>query len=131
MRRARKAKADGASRLPPYHPDYQAGAADEDAALSAGSASDDYYAEPASVALTAGRLRRGSEGYEVRPINREEMLTRYIQEQVGEVGRYNVYVPEPDVDSESYGSGEDEEAPLASRVKNWRAATEETRATDL
>lgn len=141
MRRARKARAKAGgpvSSLPPYHPDYQAEEAD-DAATSSNSAesSDDYYEEPGPVIrIPAGRVRRGSEGYEVRPINREEMLTRYIAEQVGEEGRYNVYVPEPDVDSESddldgaEDEGDDEDMPLANKVQNWRAGTE-VGSTDL
>ncbi|KAF7968127.1 hypothetical protein HWV62_20122 [Athelia sp. TMB] len=134
MRRARKARAraDGpVSNLPPYHPDYHAD--DDDAVSSSNSAgsSEDYYEQPGPVLrIQAGRVRRGSEGYEVRPINREEMLTRFIAEQVGEEGRYNVYVPEPDVDSESddldgtEDEGEDEDMPLASKVQNWRTRTE-------
>jgi hypothetical protein len=46
------------------------------------------------------RIRRGSEGYEVRPADREEMLRRYLQERVSESGRYQRYVPEPESGSE-------------------------------
>lgn len=70
-------------------------------------------------------MRRGSEGYEIPPINREEMLRMYIEGQVEEPGRYNVYVPE--VASESSEEADDEEedetVPLAKRVESWRAAT--------
>jgi palmitoyltransferase len=127
--RAKKAKAAKGpiSSLPPYHPDYEPPLeGDEDGAGGAfvySSASDtsyssDGYIEP--VIPGAGRVRRGSEGYELPPIDREEMLRRYIEGQVGEAGRYNVYVPEPESES-----SEDEEArvPLAQKVENWRAAT--------
>lgn len=64
------------------------------------------------------KVRRGSEGYEVRPIDREELLRRYIEEQAQEEGRYHRYVPEPDFDSE------EECIPLARTVESWRAETE-------
>ncbi|KZP25294.1 zf-DHHC-domain-containing protein [Athelia psychrophila] len=126
-RQVRKAKAEGPiSSLPPYHPDYQEDDADDYGASSSGSvaSSADYYDEPGPVIHTP--VRRGSEGYEVGNIDREAMLTRYIAEQVGEEGRYNLYVPEPDVDSESDGleEGDDEDVPLANRVQNWRTETE-------
>jgi len=47
------------------------------------------------------RVRRGSEGYEVRQINREDMLQRYLEE-LGEEGRYVRYIPQPDDDEEEY-----------------------------
>jgi len=115
------------SSLPPYHPDYEpplegdedgVGDAFVNSSASDASYSSDGYAEP--VIPGAGRVRRGSEGYELPPINREEMLRRYIEGQLGEAGRYNVYVPEP----ESESSEDDEEiVPLATKVKSWRAAT--------
>ncbi|KAF7307153.1 Palmitoyltransferase PFA4 [Mycena indigotica] len=88
----RRAKNNGASTLPPYHPDYQPDASD----------SDDYDEDDTSRV----RIRRGSEGYEVRPGNREDMLNRYLSE-IGEK-RYHYYVPEPASGSESEG----EQAPL-------------------
>lgn len=146
VRRARKAKTEGhVSSLPPYHPDYKEGEDDADDygvdSTDSEASSADYYDEPGpTICIPAGRLRRGSEGYEVQTIDREAMLTNYITEQVGEVGRYNIYVPEPDVDSESDGveganggevkEGDDDDVPLASRVKNWRAETE-IDSTDL
>lgn len=77
-------------------------------------------------------IRRGSEGYEIAPINREEMLARYIEGQAAEVGRYNLYVPEPDVDSESDGLAgvggsdvdDEDDVPLVRKVENWRAETD-------
>jgi palmitoyltransferase len=49
-------------------------------------------------------VRRGSEGYEVRPIDREEILRRYI-EQGQEDRRYRTYVPEPDSEDSGDDSG--------------------------
>lgn len=50
------------------------------------------------------KVRRGSEGYEVRTINREEMLREYIHSQVERTGRYQVYQPEDAVYAEDYES---------------------------
>ena len=91
------------SSVPPYHPDYEPPLEGDGLAdlLVYSSASDtspsDEYTE--SVIPGAGRVRRGSEGYELPSIDREEMLRRYMEGQVGEVGRYNVYVPEPSPES--------------------------------
>ena len=43
-------------------------------------------------------MRRGSEGFEIRQMSREEMLQRYLAEQPP--NRYNRYVPEPASESE-------------------------------
>ncbi|KAG9222487.1 hypothetical protein CCMSSC00406_0002822 [Pleurotus cornucopiae] len=52
------------------------------------------------------RKRRGSEGYEVRPVDRNEMLRRYLEE-IGEApGRYHRYIPQPE------SASEDDELPL-------------------
>ncbi len=59
-------------------------------------------------------VRRGSEGYEVRSIDREEMLRRFIEGRVHEPGRYSVYEPEAASGPESE---EDEDAPLVERAK--------------
>jgi palmitoyltransferase ZDHHC6 len=107
------------SSLPPYHPDYEP-PHEGDAVYSSASdvASSDGYHAPDIPG--AGRVRSGSEGYELPPIDREEMLRQYIEGQVGEAGRYNVYVPEPASES----SEEDEETvPLARKVQSWRAGT--------
>lgn len=61
------------------------------------------------------RARRGSEGYEVQSIDREEILRRYIETRGEEAGRYKVYVPEPDTESEEDG---EENVPLARMVGN-------------
>lgn len=66
--------------------------------------SDTYEAE-----VGGSRIRRGSEGYEVRPTTREEMLERYLLEQGMEPGRYQRYVPEPDIESD----GTEDELPLS------------------
>lgn len=83
------------SGYPPYHPMYgQDPPEDEDARSSVSS--DDF----------PGRVRRGSEGYEVRPVNRDAILRRYVASR-GEdvVGRYNVYEPEPHSESEPEEQG--------------------------
>jgi hypothetical protein len=75
------------SALPPYHPDF-----DHDAyPLQSHPAENDTDPEEEYEGL---RVRRGSEGYEVRPTNREEMLREYIQSEVERTGRYQVYQPE-------------------------------------
>ena len=43
-------------------------------------------------------MRRGSEGFEIRQMSREEMLQRYLAEQTPD--KYNRYVPEPASESE-------------------------------
>ncbi|KAJ7610808.1 zf-DHHC-domain-containing protein [Roridomyces roridus] len=78
---------NGASSLPPFHPDYQP---DGD--------QDDEYDERIDTSRT--RVRRGSEGYEVRPGDREDMLTRYLREVGVEPQKYHRYIPQPDTDSE-------------------------------
>lgn len=60
-------------------------------------------------------VRRGSEGYEVLPVDREEILRRYIESRGEEDGRYRRYVPEPPSESES------EDEPLSERVEKWKA----------
>ena len=52
------------------------------------------------------KVRRGSEGYEVREETREEILRRYIESRGEEVGRYQRYVPQ------TPASSEDEESSL-------------------
>lgn len=62
-------------------------------------------------------VRRGSEGFEVRGINREDMLREYVVDQIHDPGRYNVYVPETQSETED---DEDEEIPLSARVESLR-----------
>ncbi|GLB35853.1 putative mediates the reversible addition of palmitate to target proteins, thereby regulating their membrane association and biological function [Lyophyllum shimeji] len=93
-RRRTKRPTTGVSALPPYHPDYQEGAElalDTSSEISSGE--DDY--APRSF------VRAGSEGYEVRPVDREELLRRYLEEIGEETGRYHRYIPTPDSESES------------------------------
>ncbi|KAF8445635.1 zf-DHHC-domain-containing protein [Boletus edulis BED1] len=70
------------SALPPYHPDFE---------HDAYPAETDTDPEEGYGGL---RVRRGSEGFEVRPIDREELLEEYIQIEVERTGRYQVYEPE-------------------------------------
>jgi len=84
---------NGASSLPPYHPDYRPGG---DATDAYSTDDDEYDDERADNSKT--RVRRGSEGYEVRPGAREDILARYLSE-IGE--KYHRYIPQPDSDSES------------------------------
>jgi len=116
------------SSLPPYHPDYVApvhGDASSYYASEDSSSSADEYTAVQNLhqreTPVAVRVRRGSEGYEVRAVDREETLRRYIEEQAQEEGRYNRYVPEPDMDSEE--EEEEETFPLASKMEGWRADT--------
>jgi len=83
-------------------------------------------------------VRRGSEGYEVRSIDREQLLAEYIASRGQETGHYQRYVPEPPSEPESGGEGEgevgvgevyndqddldeDDEEPLSVRVEKWRS----------
>lgn len=97
----------GASSLPPYHPDYREGDQNVYNRDEGDEGSDDQ--EPAP----RGKLhvRRGSEGYEVRPEGREEMLRQYLAELGEEPGRYIRYIPEP----ESEESTSEDDIPLARR----------------
>lgn len=89
------------SDVPPYHPDYDQGSEN-----GIHEAKEDSSDEDATYGKA--RVRRGSEGYEVRQINREDMLQRYLEELGEKEGRYVRYIPEPDDDDE-----EDDNVPLA------------------
>lgn len=72
---------------PPYHPMYgqeQPVESDEDSDSESGRAI----------------VRRGSEGYEVRQIDREEVLRTYIETRGEDALRYRRYVPEQTSDGE-------------------------------
>ncbi|KIL71551.1 hypothetical protein M378DRAFT_19864 [Amanita muscaria Koide BX008] len=84
--RRRRSRQQGVSAVAPYHPDYKG----EEDGYSSSTSFDE---QP--------RIRRGSEGYEVRPVNREEMLQQYVHVLDEEPGKYIRYIPEPDTDSES------------------------------
>lgn len=105
------------SAVPPYHPDYRPPGEDEDFpdSISSGSSAD----EEVQRHQPHRFIRRGSEGYEVHAIDREDMLRQHVVSQITEPGRYNVYVPDPSSESDE----EQEETPLASKVQNWRAET--------
>lgn len=85
------------SALPPYHPDFECDAYP----LQSYSAESDTEPEEECRGV---KLRRGSEGYEVRPMNREEMLREYVQSEVQRTGRYQAYQPEDAVYAEDYES---------------------------
>jgi len=96
-RRRRKLAAAGISPLPPYHPDYQEGGN----TLYGGEAvSSDEYSSSSEPQITDPRIRHGSEGFEVRQDDREEMLKRYMEELGEEPGRYLRYIPEPESESD-------------------------------
>ncbi|TFK41868.1 hypothetical protein BDQ12DRAFT_677300, partial [Crucibulum laeve] len=90
------------SSLPPYHPDYREGDA---APYEPNSSDEDTISISSDTSPLDGdgriHVRSGSEGYEVRPQGREDMLRRYLEELGEEPGRYIRYIPEPDVDSDS------------------------------
>lgn len=98
----------GASSLPPYHPDYK-----EDQGVyshdsdEAGESSNEQESAPRGQL----HIRRGSEGYEIRPEEREEMLRRYVTEFGEEPGRYLRYIPQPD----SEESASEDDVPLGRR----------------
>ncbi|KIK94149.1 hypothetical protein PAXRUDRAFT_828289 [Paxillus rubicundulus Ve08.2h10] len=103
------------SALPPYHPDFQH---DAHPFRSCSPESDTSYEEE----YRSVRVRRGSEGYEVRPINRGDMLREHIRSEMERVGRYHVYEPPTTLDLEmDYGLGcetdevSDDDIPLGLR----------------
>lgn len=111
------------SSVPPYHPDYRPEGEDDGASdrvlYSGDSSSED---EPLVPGTGPRRfIRKGPEGYEILPINREAMLRQHIEHRMQEPGRYNVYVPEPLAPDESDSENEEEEVPLTQRVETWRA----------
>lgn len=91
--------------MPPYHPDCNEGDAyhpldDEDSLVS----SDDEIEDNIPLGeLSTGnvKVRRGSEGYEVRPVSREEMLRQYMESVGEDYDRYLQYVPQPEPESEN------------------------------
>ena len=106
----RRKNAPDASSVPPWHPEYQETRSDHDSL-----ASSDGEAEYSFEGRLGGMVRRGSEGYEVLPVDREEILRRYIESRGEEDGRYRRYVPEPPSESES------EDELLSERVEKWKA----------
>ncbi|KAI0720048.1 palmitoyltransferase PFA4 [Cerioporus squamosus] len=102
--------------VPPYHPAYGRQESHETYPLDSASDDDEEYEH---VGRPREFVRRGSEGYEVRPINREDLLRRYVEDRTMEPGRYQLYVPDPPSEPES-GAEEDESIPLAEKVEMWR-----------
>ncbi|KAF5323533.1 hypothetical protein D9611_005589 [Ephemerocybe angulata] len=104
-RKPRNQDMDGVYNLPPYHPDFQEGGIQQSS--SSDQESDD---EEGGAFFESNRVRRGSEGYEVRTVDREEMMRRYMEELNSVPDRYNRYEPEPY--SESEESDNDDNVPL-------------------
>lgn len=104
--------------VPPYHPDYVASTTAGDYNSSSVTDSDE---ERYSGGGPGHHIRRGSEGYEVQPVDREEILRRYIMTRGEEAGRYKRYVPEPDSASDSGVGGwedgvDDDDIPIESGI---------------
>lgn len=107
-RRAQNAR--GRSNVPPYHPAYRPPESswvrddsdDERHTPSTPSRHSPYDEDYSDYEMEPGgpRVRRGSEGFEVREQSREEILQRYLASRGEEAGRYKRYVPEPDTESE-------------------------------
>lgn len=102
-----KAKSIGASALPPYHPDYREGdyTPDQQDSSDDNDSEEDFHSGRVQV-------RRGSEGYEVLPQGREDMLKRYLDEIGEDHGKYIRYIPQVDSETEE----EAEDIPLADIV---------------
>lgn len=100
----------GASSLPPYHPDYRE---EDQGAYNPGNDEDDESSNEGEWTSKKGKLhvRRGSEGYEVRPEGREEMLRQYLSQLGEQPGRYVRYIPQPDNEE----STSEDDVPLARR----------------
>lgn len=59
-------------------------------------------------------MRRGSEGYEIRPESREQMLREYLESLGEQPDRYLRYIPQVDEDFDTDGDGadDDDDVPL-------------------
>jgi len=150
-KRGRRGGSDdgGVSAVPPYHPDYEPAQdwqddGDSDGVYYHRDNNDDdddkgeRFAEYEHQQRTA-HVRRGSEGYEVQAIDREQLLAEYIASRGQEEGYYRRYVPDPSSETESESGGEDapegigaeaeddedenqdDNEPLAVRVEKWRS----------
>ena len=102
------------SALPPYHPDFEHNAHPLQSYSTGGDTDPEEECQ-------GPKVRRGSEGYEVRPINREEILREHVQSEVERTGRYQVYQPEDVEYAEDYGSDSrdgisDDDRPLGLRI---------------
>jgi palmitoyltransferase ZDHHC6 len=113
------------SAVPPYHPDYEP-AEEWENKEDDDDDDDDGGGGFAEYERGMARVRRGSEGYEVRSIDREQLLAEYIAHRGQESGHYHRYMPEPQSepsDSESGGEAavQEDEEPLAVRLEKWRS----------
>jgi palmitoyltransferase len=93
-----KTMQDPVSVLPPYHPDYEDPGVDTHPGRPYSPDSDSDYSEEGYSG--AVRVRRGSEGYEVRSVNREQLFQEYVEDRISEAGRYQVYEPEHTLESD-------------------------------
>lgn len=135
--RSRKRGTAEISAVPPYHPDYEPAQHEFDVDVEDDYDDGERFAEY-EKGRRAAHVRRGSEGYEVRSIDREQLLAEYIATRGQEAGHYQRYVPEPPSEPESGGEGEeevkvgevyhdqddldeDDEEPLSVRVEKWRS----------
>jgi len=101
----------------PHHPDYQEQDESEQySGTSEGSVDEQYLQKSGQL-----RVRRGSEGYEVRPAAREEMLRQYLENLGEKPGRYLRYIPQVEDEDESnledLEDEDDDNVPLASHAK--------------
>lgn len=111
--------------MPPYHPDYDANApppSDYDTGTTSSGYESDTLMRP-----NGQLIRRGSEGFEIGPINREETLHRYVDSLGAQQGRYNIYVPEPPSEPDT---SDDDNMPLGERVERWRADADTAYTSD-
>ncbi|KZT73329.1 zf-DHHC-domain-containing protein [Daedalea quercina L-15889] len=114
-RRRQVARNGPYSAVPPYHPDYK----EPEAVVPydpASSSEEEYDGQSGRGA----RVRRGSEGFEVKAIDREALLQRFIEGRTHEPGRYNYYNPEVSSESEAEDDTDDS-IPLAARLRGRRA----------
>ena len=98
----------------PHNPDYQEQYESEQySETSEGSVDEQYFQKSGQL-----RVRRGSEGYEVQPAAREEMLQQYLENLGEEPGRYLRYIPQvEDGDESNFEDEDDDNVPLASHAK--------------
>jgi hypothetical protein len=89
---ARSRKRIRRAAVPPYHPDHD----DDSRSFASHQSSSD---ETDSEDFRGPLVRRGSEGYEVKSVGRDELLRQWIKNQVSKAGRYHIYVTQPDVES--------------------------------
>lgn len=102
--------------MPPYHPAYGEQESHQKYPLDSESEEDEYEHPGRQREF----VRRGSEGYEVRSIDREALLRRYVEDRTAEPGRYQLYVPNPPSEPESGAEDEEERMPLSEKVEMWR-----------